>query len=58
MKSLTKNLTLVFFAAAELVIGIMLLNDPENFTRTLILCFGIMLLLQYRDVLFKKKKAE
>jgi len=43
MKALRNNIPVILFILFELAVGILLLINPEAFTKTVIICFGIVL---------------
>lgn len=43
MKTLKNNLPVIFLTLFELAVGIILFINPEAFTKTIILCFGVVL---------------
>jgi len=44
MKALKNNLPVILFILFELAVGILLLINPEAFTKTVLICFGIVLI--------------
>lgn len=44
MKALRNNFPVILFILFELAVGILLLIDPEAFTKTVLMCFGIVLI--------------